>query len=85
LKECSEQKFTLAYLDDIIVYSNDLEEHRRQVIKVMSILQERGLKVKLNKCDLVKREIKFLGQVISYGKIAPDPEKRCIDMSDRRH
>ncbi len=42
-------QFCIAYLDDIVVYSNSLEEHREHVLLVLPNLQEAGLYLKLSK------------------------------------
>jgi hypothetical protein len=51
----------LAFLDDIVVYSRTLEEHRRDVHATLTRLREAGLYAKRNKCELFKHEIEFLG------------------------
>jgi hypothetical protein len=45
-------QFCIAYLDNIIVYSNLLEDHREHVRLVFAKLQEAGLYLKLLKCEL---------------------------------
>jgi hypothetical protein len=50
LKEYIDDNTTLAYMDDIIVYSNTIKEHRVHVIKVIEKLKEYGLKIKAKKC-----------------------------------
>jgi hypothetical protein len=51
----------LVFLDDIVVYSNTLEEHERDVRAVFQRLREAGLYVKKSKCELFMHEIEFLG------------------------
>ena len=69
LQEC------LVYLDDVIVFSNSIEEHMQRVENVFQRLQECGLKLKPNKCSFLMRKINYLGHVVSEAGIEPDPSK----------
>ena len=57
------------YLDDIIIFSEDIEKHEQRVKQVLERLKTNGLQIKLKKCEFIKPTIKYLGHVISYGKI----------------
>ena len=63
LKGCSD--FTMAYLDDIIIFSKNEEEHLEHFEIIFQKLKEAGLKLKESKCDFFKREIHYLGHLIS--------------------
>ena len=65
----------ITYLDDILIYSENLEEHRRHVHKVLARLKERALYVKRSKSRFETKEVRFLGYVIRPGQIEKDPEK----------
>ena len=67
--------FTMAYLDDIIIFSNDEEEHLEHLRIIFQHLKEAGLKLKRSKCDFIKRHIQYLGYLISQDGIQPLPEK----------
>ncbi len=67
--------FAITYLDDILIYSDDLEMHHSHVHKVLGKLNERALYVKKSKSRFETKEIKFLGYVIRPGQIEKDPEK----------
>src|SRR5437762_10280291 len=67
-------KFAVAYLDDILIYSNTLEEHILHVRQVLQKLLEHGLFVKLEKCQFSVQEISFLGFVISPQGISMDSD-----------
>ena len=67
--------FCLCYLDDILIYSDNLKDHRQQVRKVLTKLQEAGLFVKPEKCEFERTKTTFLGCVISPDVISIDPEK----------
>ena len=65
----------MAYLDDIIIFSNDEEEHLEHLRIIFQHLKEAGLKLKRSKCDFIKRHIQYLGHLISQDGIQPLPEK----------
>ena len=68
-------KFTMTYLDDIIIFSQDELQHLEHLETVFSHLQEAGLKMKRSKCDFFKSEIHYLGHQISPEGISPLPNK----------
>ena len=68
-------KFTMTYLDDIIIFSQDELQHLEHLEIVFSHLQEAGLKMKHSKCDYFKSEIHYLGHLISPEGISPLPNK----------
>src|SRR5439155_16134980 len=68
-------KFAVAYLDDILIYSDSLEEHILHVRQVLKKLLEHGLFVKLEKCEFHVQKISFLGFVISPEGISMDPAR----------
>ena len=54
----------LVFLDDILVYSRTLAEHRQHVRQVLEILREQKLYAKESKCELFKEEVEFLGHLV---------------------
>src|SRR6266498_2108358 len=66
------RKFCLVYLDDIIIYSKSLKDHKRYVRKVLQAIRSAGLKLKPAKCKWFKQEITFLGHKIGVNGIKPD-------------
>ena len=68
-------KFTMTYLDDIIIFSQDESQHLEHLEIVFSHLGEAGLKMKRSKCDFFKSEIHSLGHLISPEGISPLPNK----------
>src|SRR6266542_1484840 len=66
------RKFCLIYLDDIIIYSKSLKDHKRHVRKVLQAIRSEGLKLKLTKCKWFKQEITFLDHKIGVNGIKPD-------------
>ena len=47
-------KFVLVFIDDILVYSNNKEEHEEHLRKVLQVLREHHLYAKFSKCDFYK-------------------------------
>ena len=50
-------KFVLVFLDDILIYSKNEEEHEEHLILVLQVLRENRLYEKLSKCDFYQRKI----------------------------
>ena len=67
--------FCVCYLDDILIYSDNLRDHRKQVKDVLEKLHAAGLFVKPEKCEFESNKTTFLGFVISQQGIEMDPEK----------
>ena len=65
----------IVYLDDILVFGSTFEETLNRLDMVLSRLQEFGLKVKPEKSHLMKREVKYLGHIVSEAGIRTDPDK----------
>ena len=63
------------YLDDVLCTGKTSEEHERNVHQVLSRLQERGFKLRPEKCRYMVDQIMYLGHTISAEGVAPSPEK----------
>ena len=61
----------LIYIDDIIVFSKNFEEHISRVEEVLSRISRAGLKLRPDKCEMLKGETTFLGHVVSGSGIRP--------------
>ena len=68
-------KFVLIFLDDILVYSKNEEEHEEHLRLTLQVLREHQLYAKLSKCDFYRDRIQYLGHIISKEGISVDPEK----------
>jgi hypothetical protein len=68
-------KFVVVFINDILVYSKNKEEHVGHLHVVLQHLREHHLYAELSKCDFWLKEIKFLGHTISQAGIAVDPNK----------
>ncbi|KAL7878192.1 hypothetical protein SRHO_G00048350 [Serrasalmus rhombeus] len=65
----------LLYLDDIIVFSSDIDQHVGCLELVLSRLQQEGLKANLEKCCFFQQEVRYLGHLVSNQGVSTDPEK----------
>ena len=66
-------KYCVSYLDDLIIFSDTMQEHLQHVKRVIEIMSHCGLKLKLSKCALFQTEVKYLGHIISSKSIKMDP------------
>ena len=73
LHDC--QGFATAYLDDIMIFSETLEEHFEHLSIIFDKLRLHRLKLKLKKCSFLKGETHYLGFIISEDGIKPDENK----------
>ena len=64
----------LIYLDDILVFSQNFDEHLDRLGQVFDRLRKANLKLKPAKCHFLQEEIHFLGHVISKDGVSPNPE-----------
>ena len=67
--------FCTAYLDDILIFSEDPLEHETHVALVLRRLQEAGLQADIKKSEFAVKSTKFLGFIIGTEGVRKDPEK----------
>jgi hypothetical protein len=67
--------FVVIYLDDILIFSKNKEEHEGHVRLVLEKLRERGLYAKLEKCLFHQTEMEFLGFIATTNGLKMDPKK----------
>ncbi|EOY14055.1 Retrotransposon protein, putative [Theobroma cacao] len=68
-------KFVIVFIDDILVYSEDNDEHANHLRIVLQTLRERQLYAKFSKCEFWLQEVVFLGHVVSRSGIYVDSKK----------
>lgn len=66
---------TMAYLDDVVIYSRNLHVHLKHLKETLKLLEQAGFKLNLNKCQFALNELMLLGFIVSANGVAPDPEK----------
>ncbi|KAA3473271.1 DNA/RNA polymerases superfamily protein [Gossypium australe] len=67
--------FVMVFIDDILVYSRDKNEHAKHLRTVLQILLEKQLYAKFSKCEFWLREVSFLGHIVSAECIRVDLNK----------
>ena len=63
----------LAYIDDIVIATETIEDHLERIREVFECPKEAGFKMRAEKCDFMRTETKYLGRVVSSKGIKPDP------------
>ena len=66
-------EIAIPHLDDIIVFSRSFEEHVEHVRTVLRRLRQQGIKLKPAKCKLFRKEVCFLGRIVSKDGYRVDP------------
>jgi hypothetical protein len=64
-----------AFIDDVFIYLDSIEDHERHLWVVFSRLRENKLYLKWSKCELYTKELDCLGHVIDDNRIHPDVDK----------
>ncbi len=68
-------RFVLVYIDDILIYSRSMAEHRHHVAEVLQCLREFHLFLKAEKCSFHQSSVHFLGYIIDHSGIQMDEGK----------
>ena len=73
--------FTLAYLDDILVYSKNVKDHFKQLRQVVELHAQVGMKLNLRKCKLFRATVDYLGFQVKPGGVCmiPDYVQKILD------
>ena len=71
----------VVYMDDIMIYTTTLEEHRQIVREVLQLLRDNKLYLKHTKCEFEQLETEYLGLVVSHNSVRMDQTKvaRILD------
>ena len=68
-------KFVIVFLDDILVFSKDLKQHEQHMRDVLQILRKQKLFADKKKCDMVRKEVGFLGHNLGENGLAQETSK----------
>lgn len=68
-------KICFVYMDDIIIFSKNEEDHYKNIDAIFRTLRLSNMKVQLDKCEFLKKEVEFLGFIISDKGIKTNPKK----------
>ena len=68
-------KFVVVFIDDILIYSENEEDHIEHLRVVLTRLREHKLYAKFSKCEFWLRKVPFLGHMLSENGISVDPSK----------
>jgi hypothetical protein len=65
----------LLYLDDVVVFAKDFDSHLDRLATVLERFKQANLKLKPSKCELLQKEVRYLGHVVSHQGVKTDPAK----------
>jgi transposase InsO family protein len=65
----------VVYLDDILIFTESIEQHREVTRRVLKLLEEHQLFLKPDKCDFEQTKVEYLGVIISHNSVEMDPVK----------
>jgi len=65
----------VVYLDDILIFTETIEQHREVTRCVLKLLEENHLFLKPDKCEFEKTKVEYLGVIISHNSVEMDPVK----------
>ncbi|GKA81952.1 putative reverse transcriptase domain-containing protein [Tanacetum coccineum] len=68
-------KFVIVFIDDILIYSKNKEEHGEHLKTILNLLRSEKLYAKFSKCDFWLDSMQFLGHVIDNSGVHVDPAK----------
>jgi hypothetical protein len=74
-KDMIEDGHVIVYLDDILIFSDDLDHLEHLTREVLSHLEQYGLYLKPEKCIFMQTSIEYLGIIITDGQVRMDPAK----------
>ena len=63
------------YLDNILIYSNNMSEHHQHVKEVLKCLCKTGLYAKAEKCEFHSKSVEYLGYILSLSGLTPTTAK----------
>ena len=74
-EELISEGVVVVYLDDILIFTDTLEEHWSVTRRVLELMEQHKLYLKLEKCEFEKTTVEYLRVIISHNSVAIDPVK----------
>jgi len=76
--------YCIVYLDDVLIYSNTLQQHRKDVSNILEAIRKSGMKVKPSKCEFHQSETEYLGFIIvkRRGQDRPTQDTSHLGLDD---
>ena len=76
-KICRELPFVTTYLDDVLIHSRTMEEHKEHLQMLFGCLSTSGLTLRSSKCHVGLSQVKYLGHMFSAKGMESDPQKKA--------
>lgn len=64
----------IPYLDDVLCYAKTFEDHVQVLRHILQALQRHGVKLRAAKCELFKKEVRYVGRLVSAEGVRIDPK-----------
>ena len=74
-RDMLQEGWMVIYMDDILIFSDNVEDHHERTRRALQRLQDSDLFLKAEKCEFDRQEVEFLGSIIRPGVVAMDPVK----------
>lgn len=71
IRRCGLQNFCVNYIDDILIFSTNFDDHLSHIRKVMSAVNQEGFRLKLSKCEFAQNSVKYLGHILGNNTVRP--------------
>ena len=72
---CHDPPFTTTYLDNLLIHSQALQDHKEHLHILLEPLSQAGLTLRGDKCTIRVTKVKYLGHTFSSKGMEPDPQK----------
>jgi hypothetical protein len=72
LKSSIREGVVVVYLDNILIFTETIDEHRKVTCQVLEVLEKHKLYLQPDKCEFEKTTIEYLGVIISHNSVAMD-------------